>query len=273
MIAAVGTFAVMDAFMKFLASDYPPLQIACLRGASSLPFVLAACFLSGRLRQLRPRRFGLHLLRALVSIVMLGCYVWALARMSMANTYAICLSAPLLVVPCAWLILREQAGRHVWIALLVGLAGVFVALKPTATGFVSLAGLAALGSAVAWALVVVTLRLMAATETTASMVFWFLLLVAIGAGALAAPGWVAIAAADWPWIAILGLSGWAGQHLVTEAFRLAPAATIAPFEYLSVVWGATIDWIVWQTLPGVRIAAGAAIVVAAGLYLLHRERR
>jgi drug/metabolite transporter (DMT)-like permease len=148
-----------------------------------------------------------------------------------------------------------------------------VALKPTATGFVSLAGLAALGSAVAWALVVVTLRLMAATETTASMVFWFLLLVAIGAGALAAPGWVAIAAADWPWIAILGLSGWAGQHLVTEAFRLAPAATIAPFEYLSVVWGATIDWIVWQTLPGVRIAAGAAIVVAAGLYLLHRERR
>jgi drug/metabolite transporter (DMT)-like permease len=114
---------------------------------------------------------------------------------------------------------------------------------------------------------------MAATETTASMVFWFLLLVAIGAGALAAPGWVAIAAADWPWIAILGLSGWAGQHLVTEAFRLAPAATIAPFEYLSVVWGATIDWIVWQTLPGVRIAAGAAIVVAAGLYLLHRERR
>ncbi len=273
MIAAVGTFAVMDALMKILAASYPPLQVASLRGASSLPFVFTACLVTGRLGLLKPRRFGLHLLRALVSIVMLGCYVWALARMSMANTYAITLSAPLLVVPCAWLILREKTGRHVWVALLAGLVGVLVMLKPTASGFVSLAGLAAFCSAVAWAVVVVTLRLMAATETTASMVFWFLLLLATGAGALAAPHWVAIAAADWPWIALLGLTGWASQHLVTEAFRLAPAATIAPFEYMSIVWGAAIDWVVWQTVPGARIVAGAAIVVAAGLYLLHRQRR
>ncbi len=271
MIAAVGTFAVMDALMKILASDYPPLQIACLRGASSLPFVIAASVATRRLGQLRPRRFGLHLLRAAIAIAMLGCYIWALARMSMANTYAICLCAPLLVVPCAWLVLGEKAGRHVWVALLAGLAGVFVILKPTAIGFASLAGLAALGAAVAWALVVVTLRLMAATETTASMVFWFLLLLAIGAGVLAAPGWVAIASGDWPWIALMGLAGWAAQHLVTDAFRLAPAATIAPFEYMSVVWGAAIDWVVWHTLPGARVLAGAAIVVAAGLYLIHRQ--
>jgi drug/metabolite transporter (DMT)-like permease len=273
MIAAVGTFAVMDALMKYLAATYPPMQIASLRGASSLPFVFAIYAATGRLRLLRPRRFHLHILRAVLSIAMLWCYVWALARMSMADTYAICMSAPLLVVPCAWLILGEKAGRHVWTALLIGLVGVLVMLKPMASGFVSLAGLAALCSAIAWALVVVTLRLMAATETTASMVFWFLLLLAIGAGALAAPAWVAIAAADWPWIALLGLAGWAGQHLVTEAFRLAPAATIAPFEYMSIVWGAGIDWIVWHTLPGSRMFAGAAIVVAAGLYLFSQQRR
>jgi drug/metabolite transporter (DMT)-like permease len=116
-------------------------------------------------------------------------------------------------------------------------------------------------------------RVLSATESTASMVFWFLLMLAFGAGALAAAGWIPIAADDWPWIALLGLAGWAGQYLVTEAFRLAPAATIAPFEYMSIVWGAGIDWIVWQTLPGSRMFAGATIVVAAGLYLLHRHRR
>ena len=58
----------------------------------------------------------------------------------------------------------------------------------------------------------------------------------------------------------------------TEAFRLAPAATVAPFEYLSIAWGACIDWIVWSAVPGARVLAGAGIVVGAGLYLVHRER-
>ena len=120
-------------------------------------------------------------------------------------------------------------------------------LAPTASGFASLAGLAALGSALAYAFVVVMVRVMAATETTASMVFWFLLMLALGAGALAAPGWVAIAIADWPWIVGVGLAGWAGQHLITEAFRLAPASTVAPYEYLALVWGMGIDWFVWRS--------------------------
>lgn len=272
MIAAVGIFGIMDALMKFLSARYPPMQIACLRGASSLPFVFVTCLVTGRLRDLRPSRLHLHALRAVVSIAMLWCFVYALSRMSLANTYAITLSAPLLVVPCATLLLGEHADRHVWAAILLGLAGVLVALNPAASGFVSLAGFAALGSALCWAVVVVMVRLLSATEKTASMVFWFLLLLALAAGALAAPRWVQIVRGDWPWIALLGLAGWAAQHLVTEAFRLAPAATVAPYEYLSIVWGASIDWVVWHTVPGGRIVAGAAIVIAAGLYLMLRER-
>ena len=273
MIAAVGVFAVMDALMKHLAATYPPLQIACLRGASSLPLVFAAYAVTGQLRLLRPKRWGLHLVRAVLAILMLWGFVWALARASMADTYAVYMSAPLLVVLCASLLLGEKTNRHVWVAIIVGLTGVFVMLKPSASGFVSLAGLAALGSALAYAFVVVLVRLMATTETTASMVFWFLLLLAIGAGALAAPSWIPIAAADWPQIAAVGLTGWAGQYLITEAFRLVPAATVAPYEYMALVWGAGIDWLVWHTLPNGRMLAGAAIVVAAGLYLLQRERR
>jgi drug/metabolite transporter (DMT)-like permease len=272
MIFAVGIFAVMDALMKHLAASYPPFQVACLRGASSLPFVLATCLATGRLGDLRTTRLPLHGLRALISIVMLWCFVWALSRMSLANTYAITLSAPLLVVPCAALFLGERASRHVWAAILAGLAGVLVMLKPDASGLVSLAGVAAFGAALCWATVVVLLRVMAATETTAAMVFWFLALVALGAGALAAPAWVSIAAEDWPWIGALGFTGWAAQHLISDAFRLAPASTVAPFEYMSIVWGAGIDWLVWQTLPGARVIVGAGVVVGAGIYLVHRER-
>jgi drug/metabolite transporter (DMT)-like permease len=273
MVAAVGIFSVMDALMKHLTASYPPLQIACLRGASSLPFVFVAYAATGRLGQLRPGRFHLHLLRAVLSILMLWGFVWALARASLTDTYAVYMSAPLLVVLAASILLGEKTNRHVWAAILVGLAGVWVMLKPSASGLTSLAGLAALASALAYALVVVMVRVMAATETTGSMVFWFLLMLALGAGALAAPGWVRIAVPDLPWIFGVGLAGWAGQHLITEAFRLAPAATVAPYEYLALVWGLGIDWFIWNTLPGARVLAGAAIVVAAGLYLLHRERR
>jgi drug/metabolite transporter (DMT)-like permease len=86
---------------------------------------------------------------------MLWCFVWALSHLSLANTYAITLSAPLLVVPFAALFLGEKADGHTWVAILAGLAGVLVILKPTAAGFVNLAGVAALGTAVCWAIVVV----------------------------------------------------------------------------------------------------------------------
>ena len=273
MIAAVGIFSIMDALMKQLTQHYPPLQVACLRGASSLPLVFAVYAATGQLKLLRPRRWQLHVVRAVLAILMLWGFVWALARASLTDTYAVYMSAPLLVVLCASLLLGERTNRHVWIAIFVGLAGVYVMLAPTTSGFASFAGLAAFASALAYAFVVVLVRLMSATETTASMVFWFLLMVALGAGALAAPGWVAIAVADWPWILGVGLAGWAGQHLITEAFRLAPASAVAPYEYMALVWGVGIDWFVWHTLPGARTLTGAAIVVAAGLYLLHREGR
>jgi drug/metabolite transporter (DMT)-like permease len=115
-------------------------------------------------------------------------------------------------------------------------------------------------------------RIMARTESTPAMVFWYLLVLAAGAGLLAAPGWIDIAPADWLWIAGIGFSGWAGQHMVTDAFRLAPASSVAPYEYMALVWAAGIDWFVWDTLPGGRMLAGAAIVIAAGTYLMHRQR-
>lgn len=273
MLAAVGIFSIMDALMKQLTLRYPPLQVAFLRGASSLPFVFLTYLVTGRLRLLRPVRWGLHVLRALFAVLMMWGFLWALARASLADTYAIFMSAPLLVVLAASLLLGEKVDRHVWLAVVVGLVGVIVMLRPSTEGIVSLAGLAALASALAYALVVVMVRFMARTETTASMVFWYLVMLSIGAGALAAPGWVPIASSDAYWILAIGLAGWAGQHLITEAFRLAPAALVAPYEYTALLWGIGIDWAVWQVLPGARMLVGACIVVSAGLYLLHRERQ
>jgi drug/metabolite transporter (DMT)-like permease len=273
MLAAVGIFSVMDALMKQLSGRYPAIQIACLRGAASLPFVLLTYAWMREWRSLKPVRFGLHLLRAALGVLMMWGFLWALARASMADTYAVFMCAPLLVVLAASLLLGEKVNLHHWLAVLAGLGGVFVMLEPSIGGFASLAGLATLASALAYALIVVLVRVLARTDTTASMVFWYLLMLSIGAAAIAAPAWAPIAATDWPWIAAIGLTGWLGQYLITEAFRLAPASLVAPYEYTALVWAVGLDWAIWQVLPGARMVAGSAIVVAAGLYLLHRERR
>ena len=155
----------------------------------------------------------------------------------------------------------------------LGLAGVLTMLRPSghAMGALGMAG--ALLSAVAYALSAISVRVLTRTDTTVSMVFWFLVLLTLFSGLIAWRDWVPVRSADWGWILGLGLLGIIGQHFVTEAFRHAPASVIAPFEYTALLWGVAIDWAVWSVLPGLRALAGGGLVVAAGLYLIWREQR
>ena len=105
------------------------------------------------------------------------------------------------------------------------------------------------------------------------MVFWFMSMLTVFAGLLAAPIWVAAAHRALVIADRHRRLGALGQHFVTEAFRHAPAATIAPFEYTALLWAVAIDWIVWAHAPSRQMLAGAAIIIASGLYLIHRERR
>ena len=105
------------------------------------------------------------------------------------------------------------------------------------------------------------------------MVFWFTALLSAGAGLLAIPGWVPLHAGHWPLFVGIGVTGALGQHFITEAFRHAPAAVVAPFEYTALLWGVILDLVIWGVLPGGVTLAGGAIVIGAGLYLMARERR
>jgi drug/metabolite transporter (DMT)-like permease len=137
---------------------------------------------------------------------------------------------------------------------------------------VSLGALAAVAAVVTYSLSVVSLRLLARTDTTESMVFWFSVLLGAGAGLLAIPHWVPLQLDHWPLFVGIGISGALGQHFITEAFRHAPAAVVAPFEYTALLWGVLLDLAIWRLLPGVVTLAGGTIVIGAGLYLLARER-
>ena len=132
--------------------------------------------------------------------------------------------------------------------------------------------LVVLAAATAYAVAAITVSLLTRTDTSQSMVVWFLVIMAIGAGLLAIPGWVPLQLAHAPLIAGMGLAGALGQIALTKAFQLGEASMIAPLEYSGLVWVIGWDLAFWGQLPDGYTWAGAAIIVASGLYLLHRER-
>jgi drug/metabolite transporter (DMT)-like permease len=137
----------------------------------------------------------------------------------------------------------------------------------------TLGGLIAVTSALCYALNVLTIRSLGRTDSSRSMVVWYLALLALGGGLWAVPQWRPIAPEHRTTIALIGVTGASGQFLFTEAFRRAPPSVVIPFEYTAILWAIGLDYVLWQTLPTAAVLVGAAFVIASGLYVALDERR
>jgi drug/metabolite transporter (DMT)-like permease len=273
MLLAIATFAVMDAMLKLLSPDYSPMQVAALRGLSSLPLITARVAVDGGLRQLLRVRWPLHIRRGGLSIVMLAAFAYALRSLPLAETYSLFFIAPLVITALAALILKEHVDWRGWTAIVTGFCGTLIVLRPTGAGVLTLAGVAVLVSATCYAISAISVRVLGRSDSTQSMVFWMLLMMSVFASALAWRDWVPIQPQHWRVIGVLGVTGAIGQYALTDAFRRAAASRIAPLEYTALVWGIILDRLLWNTLPDVVTLAGAAVIIASGLYLLRREQR
>lgn len=273
MLLSMAVLSVMDAIMKELTTHYPSLQIAALRGLVSLPFVIAWILWQRRgIGMLFRIRWGWHVARGVLAILMLTSFIYAISEMPLSEAYTLFFIAPLMITALSVPLLGETVGWRRWAAVLVGFGGVLIVLRPGVVA-VNLATLAVLIGATCYALNAITVRILGRTDSTAAMSFWFMAFVAIGAGVLAIPDWQPVRAADAGWLIGMGISGALGQVLITEAFRCAPVSVIAPFEYSTLFWGVLLDVAIWGVLPGPIVFVGAAVIVGSGLYLIHRERR
>lgn len=271
MLAAVVFFSMMDTCMKLLSAHYPAMQVAALRSLSSLPLVCAYLVWRGAHRTVLRIRWPLHLLRAAIGIAMLALFAYGVRTLSLAEAYSIFFVGPILITALSVFVLKETVDARRWIAIAVGMGGVLVVLRPTGEGVLSLAGLAVLASAVGYAVSAVSGRILARTDRSEHMVFWLMLLMSIGAGALAAPGWVPVEPAHLPLLGGLAVSGFLAQLAITEAFNHGEASVVAPFEYTALAWAVAIDWLMWKTLPDEYTLLGAAIIIGSGLYLIRHE--
>jgi drug/metabolite transporter (DMT)-like permease len=273
MLIAVAVLSVLDVLLKMLSARYPAMEVAALRGAASVPFVIITLQLEGRLGLIKPRRWMLHLVRAVLGVAMMSSFVYALHGGSLSNIYTLFMVAPLLVTALAVPFLKERVTLDGWIAVSVGLLGAVCVLRPSGQGVTLIVAAAAFGSAFCYAVLYVLGRYMVKSESPESMLLWYLVLLAVFCGALSWSYWQPIQRSDWLLVAALGLSGAVGQLFFTRALVFAPASVVVPFDYTALLWGALFDWLIWSVTEPAATLIGALLIVSSGVYVMLRAHR
>jgi drug/metabolite transporter (DMT)-like permease len=269
LIVAFVLFSAMSVFMRMIGDRIGVPQVILVRQVLTL-VMLAPLFWTGRRVVFRPTGLGLHLTRGVLAVGAMACGLTAILHIPFADATAIGMSDALITTALAALILREQVGWRRWTATVVGFVGVLVMIRPFGDGFDSYA-LVALAGAAFGASSVIALRLGSGHDSTATVMFWQGLVVAILAAPLALVQWVM---PTWPEAGVLLVMSVifaAGNWLLTVGIRLGHAAAIAPLGYLRLLMMAAAGWFIYGEVPSWATVAGGTLVIASATYTLTRN--
>ena len=277
-LGASFLFMVMGALVRYVGDRVPiGEQIFARSFLALIPLLIMLVWrgeIGPALKMKSPTR---HFTRALTGIGAMILMFLGLQRLPLADSTAISFVAPLFNVALAAIFLGEVVRFWRWGAVFVGFAGVLVMLSPHlgATAMTSSAAMGAIMTLVGAFLIAAAMtqvRAMTSTETTASLVFSFQLFAA-AVGLLILP-WTWIWPSPGDALALLGIGVFGGiaQILLTDSYRHAPASVVAPFSYSAMIWAVVLGYFLFSELPDATVLVGAAIVVAAGLFVMFRER-
>ncbi|MBD1547572.1 DMT family transporter [Labrenzia aggregata] len=272
MCTAVAFLCVSDAIAKTLTAGYSPLQILFLRNVIALPFAVLIAWKAGGVAALRSHRPAMHLFRGLIWIGAAGSFFTGLKYLGLAEATVLAFAAPVFITALAALVLKDPVGWRRWSAVLVGFVGVLVVVRPGLAAF-QMVSLFPVATAVLYAVLMLSARFVDPRESV-----WTLMLYLVGAGAVISAltmpfVWVAVRPQDiWLFLGV-AFFGTIGVTMLTQAFRLAPAATVAPLDYTALIWATLIGWLVWGEIPDLPTYLGAAIIIASGIFIIWRERK
>jgi drug/metabolite transporter (DMT)-like permease len=273
-VGAAASFGLMATAIKLgHEAGIALIELAFYRFAFGLPPLIAWMAITGSFGAWRTRRPLLHVSRGVLGLGTMLLAFAALAFLPLAESATIGFVAPLFSVMLSALILAEPVGRHRWTAVALGFVGVVIVMQPGGSPIppvgLALALLAALGAAA----VTITIRSMGRTESAPTTVLWFTCFSMIVTGVLMPFFAEAHDGREWAILAAIGLIGGMGQLFLTSSLRTAPVAVVVPFDYTQLLWAVLLGWLLWDAHPPAATWAGAAIIVASGLYTLYREHR
>lgn len=266
-------YSGFDVITKWLVADFSPFQILFFRGLFAfLPWLLWVAREPAPARVAVTPQPGLQILRGALAFAAVSCFALAFRYLPLAVAVAIAYSAPLFTTALARPLLGETVEPGRWVVVAVGFAGVLVMTRPGAGALQAGIGWAVAGAMLYALTSVVTRRLGGADRAPTTMLYSMSTFVVLG-GVLLPFVWQAPGAAEWAGFVAIGLVGGVAQFFLFQAYRLAPASTVSPFEYTILAWSVIWGFLVWHELPDVLSVLGMLIIAGAGLALVRQERR
>ncbi|HWB48928.1 MAG TPA: DMT family transporter [Stellaceae bacterium] len=270
MVLSTVLFAGVNALVKIEVARYPVGEVAFYRALFALVVVSVIILPKGGIAVFRTRRYLAHLQRGVSQFGSMTCMFFAFSLMSLGAAVAISFAAPLFTTLLSIVVLKERVGIHRWSALVIGFVGVIIVTEPGRGSF-QLGALFALANAVLISSVAVAIRRMSATESTETLTMYQMIVITVCTLFLLPFGFKPPTWLDAGTMAIAGLGNGVAQYWWTRALTLAPPSAVVPFNYLSLVWATLLGFAIWGDVPTPHLLAGAAVVVASGLYILWRE--
>ena len=261
-------FAGMGVAVRYASAELPTTMVVFMRNFFGLLALLPWLFHARGLQSLGTRRLPSHLLRAIAGLTAMYCFFYALAHLHLAEAVILNYSSPLFIAIFALLLLGEHANRRLIVAIIVGLLGVGMIVKP-GIGVWSPPALIGLASGVFAALAMVGIRHMSATEPTRRIVFYFCLFGTLFSSVPLLWAWQTPSLEIVAAMALAGTGATAAQLLLTKSYTLVPAAQVGPYTYASVIFAAILGWLLWGETPDPASFAGAALIIIAGIMTLR----
>jgi drug/metabolite transporter (DMT)-like permease len=291
LMLGVAVSSLQDAFIKYIAGSYPFHQMQFIRSVVALPLIALVVWQAGELSAAFRKPTATLLWRSgMLSLASISFYV-GLATLDLADAVAIYFSLPLMIAALSSRLIGETVPPHRVVAMIVAFIGVVIIVKP-GSGVFEPASLIALFATFCYAIGHMLTRPLGATMPTSAIALWqsfgFLFSAALlgllfGSGLLHWPvhpsidyltrGWVMPTFQDLLLMISFRVSTALAMIFLTAGYRLAEPSFVAPFEYTAMLWAVLYGWLLFGKLPGSATVAGAALVIAAGLYMLSRDAR
>ena len=273
MLFAMFSLATMDALAKHLVTDkYDPIQILAMRGWIIMIAMLIYYASRKKLRQLKMVKPLSQLARGVFGFMAPFFFFKALQTLPLADATVIFFSSTFMITALSGPLLKEKVGVYRWAAVLVGFGGVVIAMDPQGDGKLLSYVYCLIGS-FSYAILFISGRWLARTETVDSLVFGFNLALVVFATSLSPWVWVSVQVSDLWAILLFSLLGLLGHFCITHAFSKSDAALIAPLEYTALLWAVLWGYLIWGDIPNQQVALGSAIIIGCALFVVFRESR
>jgi len=272
MVAAVGVFTLMDTIAKYLARWYPVPGIVWARYALNLLILLAWFAARGELGRVRTVRPGIQFARGMLLAAATLIYFTSLTVLPLADAAAIAFVMPLFVAALAVPMLKERLDAPRVLAILVGLAGALIVVRP-GTAVFTLYALLPMGMALCNALYQILTRKVAGVEHPLTSLMWGAIVGAVLFSAALPFAWkTPDQPGHWALLGVIGVLASVGHYLLIRAYDHASATLLAPYTYTAMIWAMLLGLLVFGHFPDGWSLAGIAVIVASGLFLATRQR-